>query len=510
MVFLIGHLFYFYFEGDFTPLIYSYIGFNFMITAIALGGYFIVPSTRSHLLLFFVIPVTVLITSALQKLFSSINLPLYSLPFNIVVLLMLSVLQMRKNIYGLQLVEVQQHSPEANHYKTANYKKRFTGHTYFHLTLPVIGEWYVSQGYNGNITHKDGWQHALDFDVRNHDGKTYNQPGTSVKDYYCYELPVTSPAAGYVVQVFDGIYDNAIKETNDRENWGNTIIIKHAEGLYSKLSHLKMRSFKVKQGDYVRAGEIVALCGSSGHSPEPHLHFQMQANPYIGSQTISYPIAYYLVKQKEDEYSFHSFDIPKEKQTVRTVVADPLLRNAFDLLPGKEITWNLTDGKKTWQNKWSVYADTFGKSYLYCHETGGAAYFFNDGVLFYFTDFYGAGNSFLYKFQLVFHKLLLACYKGVRLTDYVLPHSFFNPIINAAQDVVAPFFHFVEGVYSSGIKNVDNYKRPTHIVLQTNSNGDIFGKKVSPITGEISVTAQGINEVNIIEKNKTIVARCVS
>jgi len=508
--FLIGHLFYYYFEGDFTPLIYSYIGFNFMITAIALGGYFIVPSTRSHLLLFFVIPVTVLITSALQKLFSSVNLPLYSLPFNIVVLLMISVLQMRKKVYGLQLVEIQQHSPEANHYKAVNYKKRFKANTYYHLTLPVIGEWYISQGYSGSLTHKEGWRHALDFDVRNHDGQTYKQPGTSVKDYYCYELPVVSPAAGYVVQIYDGVHDNAIKETNDKENWGNTIIIKHAEGLYSKLSHLRLRSFKVMQGDYVRAGEIVALCGSSGHSPEPHLHFQMQANPYIGSQTIPYPIAYYLVKQTENTFAFHSFDVPKEKQTVRTVVPDPVMRNAFEFLPGKEIIWHLTDGKKTWENKWSVYADAFGKRYLYCHSTGAAAYFINDGVLFYFTDFYGSSNSFLYKFQLMFQKVLLACYRGVSVTDAILPHSFFNLFINAAQDIVAPFFHFVEGEYSFEINSVDNYKQPGHIVLQTHSNGRIFGKKVAAVSGQIAVNATGIDEVKIFRKKKTITARCAS
>ena len=39
-----GYLFYSTMEGDISQLIYSYIGYNFILTAIALGGYYFVPS----------------------------------------------------------------------------------------------------------------------------------------------------------------------------------------------------------------------------------------------------------------------------------------------------------------------------------------------------------------------------------------------------------------------------------------------------------------------------------
>ena len=71
----------------------------------------------------------------------------------------------------------------------------------------------------------------------------------------------------------DGTDDNMIGDVNLKVNWCNTVSIKHSEKLFTKLSHLKRESIKVKEGDYVKRGDILALCGNSGRSPEPHIHF---------------------------------------------------------------------------------------------------------------------------------------------------------------------------------------------------------------------------------------------
>jgi urea transporter/murein DD-endopeptidase MepM/ murein hydrolase activator NlpD len=506
--FAIGYLFYFHFEGDFTPLIYSYIGFNFILAAIALGGFFIVPSTKSHFLLLFVIPVTALLLSALHTVFSYVHLPLYSLPFTIVVLLVLGVLQMRQFSSGLELVSIQQYSPELNHYKTLYLKKRFAGQTYFHVFLPVIGEWYISQGHEGAITHKEGWKYAWDFVVRDELGNTFRAPGTEIKDYYCYDMPVIAPSSGYVIGIKDGIADNLVSKVNLNENWGNTVIIKHAEGLYSNLSHLKPGSIKVREGDWIHPGDLVGTCGSSGRSPEPHLHFQVQANPYFGSQTMRYPIAYYLVKEKED-YSFHSFSIPKEGQVVRNIIPGALMTNAFDFIPGRVMTWNIYDGDKIRENKWSVFVDIYNKKYLYCQATKATAYFVNDGVLFYFTDFYGDKSSFLYQFYISFHKVILGCYKGITLTDWLMPQVFFDPFTRALQDFVAPFYHFLDGIYKFNFGKVDNYTHPSSITLETNCRGRLFSKDVKQIDSELLIDKTGIAKVEIKNGNKKIKASCV-
>ena len=107
-----------------------------------------------------------------------------------------------------------------------------------------------------------------------------------------------APADGIVQEIIDHIDDNEIGKNNTAQNWGNTIVIKHAEGLYTKLSHLKKNSFKTSKGAYVKRGDIVASCGNSGRSPEPHLHMQVQATPYIGSKTLNYPLAYFKTRKK--------------------------------------------------------------------------------------------------------------------------------------------------------------------------------------------------------------------
>ena len=510
----IGFLFFRYFNGDFTLLIssaagLSYTGFNFILTAVALGGFFIVPSAKSHLLLLFVIPVTVLLNSALAAIFIRLNLTMYSLPFNIVVLLMIGVLQMRQQAKGLQLVVFQQYSPEANHYKHIYYQKRFAGQQYYHLQLPFMGEWYVSQGYSGSITHREEWRHALDFDIRNDEGKTYRLPALENRDFFCYESPVTAPAAGIITTVKDGVRDNRIGEINLDENWGNTIIIKVAEGLYTKLSHLKPGTLKVAEGDTVRAGEYLAQSGSSGRSPEPHLHFQVQAFPYIGSQTLAYPLAYYLVK-KEQGYSFHSFETPKEGETVRNVIACPLMANAFGFIAGKELEWQVTEADKMHTERWNVYVDIYNKTYLYCNATKAIAYFVNDGVTFYFTDFYGSRQSFLYRFYIAFHKILLGCYSGASLSDWLLPQTFFHPLLMAVQDVLAPFVHFTEGRYQFAFGAVDNYHQPEMIQVKTTGSGRFFGKKQQEISGDMSINNQGISNVIIHWQSRIITASCGS
>jgi len=53
-------------------------------------------------------------------------------------------------------------------------------------------------------------------------------------------------------------------------------VIRHEDGEYSLLAHLKRDSVTVEPGDEVERGQVVAACGNSGISTEPHLHFQIQ------------------------------------------------------------------------------------------------------------------------------------------------------------------------------------------------------------------------------------------
>ncbi len=506
--FAIGYLFYYYLEGDFSQLIYSYIGFNFILTAIALGGFFVVPSRKSFFSLLLVIPMIALLISALDSLFSGFGLPLYSLPFNIVVLLFLTVMAQRYRAGGLQLVAVQQFSPEKNHYKFYNTLERFRSATFFQIALPFIGTWRVSQGYDGEITHKDDWAQALDFDVTDESGKTFREPGLQLKDYYCYDLPVTAPADGWVAEIVDGIDDNAIGEVDIEHNWGNTLVIKHSEYLYSSLSHLKKDTFQVKKGDFVRKGDIVAYCGSSGRSPEPHLHFQIQATPFIGSKTIAYPLSYYLSKEN-GRYRFHAYEIPEEGALVSNVQPAKTLKNAFHFIPGMRLHFEIEEDGRSSRSDWEVFVTAGNLTYLYCHDTKSTAYFVNDGTLFYFTDFYGDKRSFLYRFYLAAHKILLGYYPGAELNDRLLIDAFIPAPIRFVHDFAAPFFHFCRAAYRMQFKEVDDEQHPGRILLGTTSHGSCLGRECSRIGAELLIENNRLEKIEISLNRKKIKARCI-
>ena len=506
--FLIGYFFYYYLQGDFSQLIYSYIGFNFILTAIALGGFFVVASRRSFLLLLLTIPTIALVIGGLQPIFSQFGLPLYSLPFNIVVLLFLSAMLVRSKSKGLQLVTLQQYSAEKNHYKFFNSKKRFNKETYFHISFPVMGNWTISQGYKGNETHKEEWQHALDFVITDDDNKTFKLPGQDVTDYYCYDLPVIAPESGYVVNIVDGIADNKIGEVNLDENWGNTIIIKHAEFLYSKLSHLKRNTIKVRTGDYVTKGNIIAYVGSSGRSPEPHLHFQMQTTPYIGSKTIAYPISYYL-SEKDGINTFHSFEVPKKDEKISNIKTTGLLKKAFAFIPGKTFNFEVTKDEKVENIKWEVFVSATNKPYIYSHTANSIAYFVNNGNLFYFTDFYGDKKSILHYFSLGAHKIPMGYYPEIEVEDYLLIDTIFNPLIKGIHDFTAPFFHYLRAIYKFKFTSVDEKHNPTKIEFETNCTGKFMSKTQRKITFNFVLKDNNIASFSIKDKQKTIDVLCI-
>jgi murein DD-endopeptidase MepM/ murein hydrolase activator NlpD len=54
---------------------------------------------------------------------------------------------------------------------------------------------------------------------------------------------------------------------------GNRITIKHANGYYTKYSHMKNQTWKVKKGQKVERGQLIGYSGDTGRVTGPHLHF---------------------------------------------------------------------------------------------------------------------------------------------------------------------------------------------------------------------------------------------
>lgn len=58
----------------------------------------------------------------------------------------------------------------------------------------------------------------------------------------------------------------------------NVIVIRHRNGEESVYGHLQWRSVRVKLGQKVKRGQIIALSGQTGFATYPHLHFGVYQN----------------------------------------------------------------------------------------------------------------------------------------------------------------------------------------------------------------------------------------
>ena len=60
--------------------------------------------------------------------------------------------------------------------------------------------------------------------------------------------------------------------------FGNLIVIRHDNGIETFYAHLSKRNVEV--GDWVNAGDVIGLGGSTGRSTGPHLHFETRYNGF--------------------------------------------------------------------------------------------------------------------------------------------------------------------------------------------------------------------------------------
>ncbi|WP_052087917.1 M23 family metallopeptidase [Paenibacillus wynnii] len=149
------------------------------------------------------------------------------------------------------------------------------------FNLPFGGEWLVYWGGKSRFVNYhyeyEQIRYAYDF-LKEKNGYTYEGNPKLNDSYFAFNEEIYAPAEGVVVEAIDGILDNEpVGKMNEEQPAGNMVLIQHTNGEYSTIAHLKKGSVKVKTGDTVTTGQLIGLCGNSGNSSEPHIHFQVSS-----------------------------------------------------------------------------------------------------------------------------------------------------------------------------------------------------------------------------------------
>jgi len=406
--FYFGVLVHSFLLGSYMQALHDPYAFNYILVAIALCGVFLLPTLKNFILALAGVAVSVVLTDAISTLFNYYSIPVFTLPFNITVIIFIFTLSFM--YYKEFNIDIKS-TPEES--LSSYLSKIFRFGTFApKIGLPFSGEWEIYQAFDGEWTHKGKFQYAYDF-VKSQKDKTYKNEGLYADDYFAFGESVLSPVGGYVVDLRTDLVDNSIGEVDRVNNWGNYIIIRSDLGFFVEISHLMQYSITVAIGEYVPLNKIIAKCGNSGYSPEPHIHIQVQELGLIGSFTKQFSFSTYL-----QEKQLYLNALPKLKEKVTSVVSDRSISSRFLFILDDIFKYDVyKDDVKIQTVEFVVKMNELGEFYLEDEQTN-QLFFYNDSKEFYFYHYQGR-DSYLKWFFILAPRLPFVSVGELYYDDYL-------------------------------------------------------------------------------------------
>jgi hypothetical protein len=178
------------------------------------------------------------------------------------------------------------------------------------LAPPVAGRWIALNSPTDRVpshgTHGLAQTWAVDLVYEPREG-TRPAFGTGAwfrdpSDYPGFGAQILAPADATVALTSDGARDHRSRSSwpafalmladgmardllGARHLLGNHVVLDLGGGVHAVLAHLQRGSIAVRPGERVHRGQVVARCGNSGNSSEPHLHLQLMdsAHPTLAA-----------------------------------------------------------------------------------------------------------------------------------------------------------------------------------------------------------------------------------
>ncbi|GGF00218.1 hypothetical protein GCM10011313_23960 [Mycetocola zhadangensis] len=178
--------------------------------------------------------------------------------------------------------------------------KSLPEHRTLTVTSPVVGRWMGMNSPTSKVPSHGirayGQAYAIDLVAEPPgvdrpafgSGAAFRRP----EEYPAFGQPVRAMIDGVVVKASTSQPDHRARSTwpsviylmlegmirelgGPRFILGNHVTIRGNDGVYALVAHLKQASLLVSVGDTVRAGQVIADCGNSGNTSEPHVHAQL-------------------------------------------------------------------------------------------------------------------------------------------------------------------------------------------------------------------------------------------
>jgi hypothetical protein len=198
------------------------------------------------------------------------------------------------------------------------------------FVAPVTGaNWSASSAPSNDSHHRAGLlvfdgraqiarRYAIDW-LQLENGAMFAGDENDNEAYFAYGEDVLAVADGTVVTVIDGLPDNrrtatgfqaAVPITSETLG-GNFIALDLGGGQFATYSHLQAGSLRVKPGERVRRGEVMARIGMSGDARAPHLHFQVTTTASVfAAEGVPYVIDEYRVKLPDGTWEKRTNELP--------------------------------------------------------------------------------------------------------------------------------------------------------------------------------------------------------
>ena len=192
------------------------------------------------------------------------------------------------------------------------------------IDAPVRGgEWLVNNGLGDATNHRRFFvvhgeylipqRFGADFHKLAADGNNASNEGLRLEDFHSYDVPLHAVADGEVVVVHDVLDDNPAQAPPLEFAWddvpGNHVILRIAPEAYAMYVHLRPGSIRVRPGERVERGQVIAAIGNTGNVSAPHLHFHVGDRPHVNSSQ-GIPIHFRSFESLLDDYVFDPAQLP--------------------------------------------------------------------------------------------------------------------------------------------------------------------------------------------------------